>query len=76
MTIEVIGKFKPQKGVQTYRINGSYDDLYKIIDELREVNAKFDQTPLIQKLRKGQWTMLLKIKLPTEIGTSIDSTYN
>jgi len=76
MTIEVIGKFKPQKGVQTYRINGSYEDLYKIIDELREVQAKFDQTPLIQKLRKGQWTMLLKIKLPTEIGNSIDSTYN
>jgi hypothetical protein len=75
MTVEVIGKFKPHKGVQAYRVNGSYDDLYKILAELRKVDAVFGDTPLIHSLRKGQWTMLIKLVLPAELGTSLKATY-
>jgi hypothetical protein len=75
MTVEVIGRFKPINGVQTYRVNGSYDDLYKIIEELRKIEAVFGDTPLIHNLRKGQWTMLLKLVLPAELGTSLKATH-
>lgn len=61
MTIEIIGKFKPVNGVQTYRINGSKEDLYKMIEDCRKNEIRFDDTPIINPLRKDQWTMLLKI---------------
>lgn len=73
MTIEVIGKFGVKNGVQTYRVNGSYDDLYTLIAECRINKIEFDDTPIVSKLRKGQWTMLLKIKVPTPEVSQIDS---
>ena len=65
MTIEVIGKFGIKNGVQTYRINGSYDDLYTLIAECRINDIEFEDIPIVNPLRKGQWTMLLKIKVGT-----------
>lgn len=61
MTIEIIGKFKPINGVQTFRINGSKEDLYKVIEDCRKNEIRFDDTPIINPLRKSQWTMVLKI---------------
>jgi hypothetical protein len=69
VTIEVIGKFGVKNGVQTYRINGSYDDLYTLIAECRLNNIEFDDIPIVNPLRKNQWTMLLKIRVHTmEVG--------
>lgn len=63
MAIEIIGKFPVKNGVQQYRINGSYDDLYTLIAECRLNNIKFADTPIVNQLRKGQWTVLLKIRV-------------
>jgi hypothetical protein len=63
MAIEIIGKFPVKNGVQTYRINGSYDDLYTLIAECRLNNIKFADTPIVNQLRKSQWTVLLKIRV-------------
>jgi hypothetical protein len=63
MKVEIIGHFKPVNGVQTYRINGDKEALYAIIDDCRKNEIRFDDTPIINPLRKGQWTMLLKIIL-------------
>jgi hypothetical protein len=60
----MIGNFGVENGVQTFRINGTKEDLYKIIDECREMDAHFQDTPNLLPLRQGQWTMLLKIRLP------------
>lgn len=62
----MIGNFGEKNGVQTYRICGDKDDLYKVIDECRAMEAKFDDTPIINHVFRGQWTMLLKIKLPVK----------
>lgn len=60
----MIGNFGVKNGVQTFRVNGSKEDLYKIIDECKQMDAIFDDTPNLLPLRHGQWTMLLKIRLP------------
>lgn len=62
----MIGNFGIKNGVQTYRICGSKDDLYKIIEECRIMEASFDDTPIINHVHRGQWTMLLKIKVYVE----------
>jgi hypothetical protein len=73
MTIEVIGKFGLKNGVQEYRVNGSYDDLYTLIAECRLNDIKFDDTPHVTPLRKGQWTMLLKIKVNSSEVCEVDN---
>lgn len=73
MTIEVIGKFGLKNGVQEYRINGSYDDLYTLIAECRLNDIKFDDTPNVIPLRKGQWTTLLKIKVNSSEVREVDN---
>jgi hypothetical protein len=52
-------------GFQTYRIHGSFEDLQKILDEIFEegLNADVGEFPEIERLRHGQCTMLLKIKV-------------
>lgn len=67
MTIEIIGKFPVKNGVRPYRINGSYDDLYTLIAECRLNNIEFDDTPNVMPLRKSQWTVLLKVKVHSEV---------
>lgn len=74
MTIEIIGKFKPIDGVQTFRINGHKADLEKIIAECREMEADLAETPIMDQLRASQWTLILKIKLPVGVGKLDKST--
>ena len=57
----MIGDFGVKKGVQTFRICGSKEDLYKIIEECWKMEAKFYDTPNILHVHRGQWTMLLQI---------------
>lgn len=61
MAIEIIGKHPIKNGVRPYRVNGSYDDLYTLIAECRINKIKFADTPIVNPLRKGQWTVLLKV---------------
>jgi len=66
----MIGNFGVKNGVQTYRINGDKEDLYKIIEECREMEARFQETPNMIPVRHGQWTMLLQLKIPVKVGES------
>lgn len=68
MAIVQIGDFGVRNGVRTYSIQGDKADLYKIIDECRKMDAKFDDTPNVVHVHRGTWSMLLKIKMPVEVG--------
>lgn len=59
----MIGNFGVHEGIATFRICGEKEALYKIIEECRASNEKFEDTPIINKVHNGQWTMLLKLKV-------------
>lgn len=63
----MIGNFGSKNGVQIFRVNGSFDDLMKILIECKEMDAIFVEVPKVEPLRQGQWTVLLKIKLPVGV---------
>jgi hypothetical protein len=68
MAIVQIGDFGERNGVRTYSIQGDKADLYKIIDECRKMDATFDDTPNIVHVRRGTWSMVLKLKVAVEVG--------
>jgi hypothetical protein len=63
----MIGDFGINKeNVRTYRINATTkDDIYKIIDEAREMGWKFFNTPNILKVHKT-YSVLLQIYDPKD----------
>lgn len=63
----IVGNFGIKDGVQTYRINGSFEDLQKVLDECIKIDTKFSDFPEIERLRLGQCTMLLKFYVPKNI---------
>jgi hypothetical protein len=68
MAIVQIGDFGERNGVRTYSIQGDKEDLLKILDECRKMDAKFDDTPNLIHVRKTVWSMLLKVKVAVEVG--------
>lgn len=62
----MIGDFGIKNGVQTFRVCGAKDDLYKIIYECKDMDLRFDDIPIVNHVTRQQWTMLLKIKIPVE----------
>lgn len=68
MAIVQIGDFGEKDGVRTFSIQGDKGDLNKILDECREADAKFDDTPNMVHVRRGTWSMLLKVKVAVEVG--------
>lgn len=63
----IVGNFGIKDGVQTYRINGTYEDLQKIIDECIEADASFVEYPEIERLRRNHCTLLLKFYVRVEV---------
>lgn len=63
----IVGNFGVKDGVQTYRINGSYEDLQDIILECIDADASFDEFPEIERLRLNHCTLLLKLKVKVEV---------
>jgi hypothetical protein len=59
----MIGDFGEKNGVRTYRICGSKEDVYRVLEEAREMGHKFDDTPIVNYVFRGQWTTLLKLKV-------------
>lgn len=51
-----------KNGVHTLRLHGTKEDLYNIVADCRALGEKFDSTPLINHVYKGQYTLLLKLK--------------
>lgn len=72
----MVGNWGIKDNVQTYRICGEKDDIYKIIHEAREMQAIFAEIPAIKYVHHGQWTVLLKIKVPVEVGCNDNSDKN
>lgn len=63
----IVGNFGVKDGVQTYRINGSYEDLQDIILGCIDADASFDEFPEIERLRLNHCTLLLKLKVKVEV---------
>ena len=65
MAIVQICDFGEKDGVKMYRIHGDKVDLEKILETCREEDAKFEDEPVLEYTRKGIWTILLRIKIPS-----------
>lgn len=59
----MIGDFGEKNGVRTYRICGTKEDIYKVIEEARVMGHKFADTPIINHVFRGQWSTLLQLKI-------------
>lgn len=69
MAIVQISDFGERNGVKTYRVNGDKLDLEKLIEECRKADANcFYESPELEQLRKGCWTILIKLKVAVEVG--------
>ena len=67
MALVQIGDFGESGGITTYRINGDLEDLERIIDTCRKEGVIFTETPLLEYVRKGSWSLLIRFKLGSPI---------
>lgn len=69
MPVVMIGDFgRNKEGIYTYRINATTkDDLYSLLDQVKEIGWKYWETPNIIKVHKT-YSVLLKIYNPKELG--------
>jgi hypothetical protein len=63
----VIADFGIKNGVQTFRICGTKASLQRLINYCKENDYDFKDEPKITHVHKGQWTILLKIKIPVGV---------
>lgn len=69
----LVGYFGEKNGVITYRICGSKDEVYTIIKEAKDMGHKFEETPMVEYIRQGEWTTLLKLRVPVGVaGENLD----
>jgi hypothetical protein len=68
MSIVQIGDFGEIDGVRTFSIQGDKEDLEKIVVECRKMDTKFEIDPVVDFVRKGLWHVILKIKIPVNVG--------
>lgn len=64
----MVGEWAPRDGYKAYTITGTRDEIYKIIGEVREAGGKFADTPNICHIHRGQYHVLLKLKIAVEVG--------
>lgn len=69
----MVGKWKEKDGVEVFTITGTKEDCYMIVNEAREAGAKFADTPNISHIHNGQYHVLLKLKIPVEVGNGNSS---
>lgn len=63
MAIVQVCDFGETDGVRMYRVNGDREDLERIIETCRKEDATFHESPELEYLRKGCWTLLLQLKV-------------
>jgi hypothetical protein len=64
----MIGNFGLKDGLQVYRVCGLKEDIEKLVQEAIEMDAEFSELPYIEHIHNGQWSVLLKIKIPVGVG--------
>lgn len=67
MSTVLVADFGENNGVRTFRINGRKEDLERILNECREENAEIINSAEIQHVRRGDWTVLLKIRVSVKV---------
>ena len=72
MAVVQICDFGEKEGTRMYRVHGDKADLEKILQVCRDQDAKFDEAPVLECVRKGLWTILLKIKVPVGVGGEVE----
>lgn len=73
MAIVQICDFGEENGVQTYRVNGGRMDLEMIIAACRREDENcFHGSPELKYVRKGSWTLLLRLKVAVKVGDRVD----
>ena len=69
MALVQICDFGEYNGVKTYRIHGDKPDLERIIAECRKEDENcFEDSPELDFVRHGSWTLLIKLKIAVEVG--------
>lgn len=63
-----VADFGMKDGIQVFRVNGDKEDLLTLIEECRLMGHRFDDEPELEHVYKNNWTILLKIKVPVEVG--------
>lgn len=72
MAVVQICDFGERDGIRMYRVHGDKPDLQKILQACRDEDAKFHEAPVLEHVRKGLWTILLKIKVPVGVGGEVE----
>lgn len=65
-----IADFGLKNGTQVFRVNGNKEELIFLLKECVAMGHKFDDDPEIEHVYKNNWTVLLKIKVPVEVGAN------
>jgi hypothetical protein len=64
----MVGQWPEKDGIKAYTITGTKEEIYKILNEVRENGGKFADTPNICRIHNSQCHVLLKLKVPVEVG--------
>ena len=67
MVVVQVADFGENNGIRTFRINGNKEDLQRIINECRKEKAEIINPAEIQHVYRGDWTLLLKIKVAVKV---------
>jgi hypothetical protein len=63
-----VGDFGVLKNVRTLRICGTKNEILELLEEAKENGYKFHDTPNLLHVHRGQWTVLLQLKIPVGVG--------
>jgi hypothetical protein len=64
----IVGDFGVKNGVQTLRICGTKQELLELLVEASKNGYRFHDTPNLLHVHRGQWTVLLQVKIPVGVG--------
>jgi Mg2+/Co2+ transporter CorC len=64
----IIGSFGIKNGVETVRVCGTKNEIHELLVGAVKDGYKFHDTPNILHVHRGQWTVLLYMKIPVEVG--------
>jgi hypothetical protein len=64
----MVGEWKAKDGQRSFTVCGTKEEIYQVLEAVRESGGKFADTPVVNYVHRGQWHTLLKLKVPVEVG--------